>query len=347
MKARDPRWFPGECAVAEAFQRLGLGETWRGHVDIGGAMNRIFRFRGRDGGDYVLRMRPRWITRRRLEFEHQVAAVGHAAGIPLPAPAQIMPSGRWFRVQGTLCDVYPFVQGRSGQPEAQDVFLAGELLARFHEIGDRLNDVPYEPPRTPNQATASDLSPRMQEFLGRTDDIDVGSISREAVEFLKRRWEILLDEYPEDRPGLLCTLRHGDFHIWNLLYSQAEPARITALLDIDLVAPGPRIYDLSYAIYFLRHALILWRREKVDDFEAWRHLYRRFLQGYAQTCAATVAPEELEVVLPQIECVALNLMLHRIQTEPVRAFDEYRTLCRWLDRWGGTLLRVMNDELTR
>ena len=57
--------------------------------------------------------------------------------------------------------------------------------------------------------------------------------------------ELFCDVYPfvEGRPGV----RHGDYHLGNLLYADT-PLRVTALLDLDMAEMGPRICYLSCAL---------------------------------------------------------------------------------------------------
>lgn len=50
----------------------------------------------------------------------------------------------------------------------------------------------------------------------------------------------------ENTPQPMEVLCHNDFAIYNIIFNHEKPAGI---IDFDLAAPGPRLWDIAYTLY--------------------------------------------------------------------------------------------------
>lgn len=95
-----------------------------------------------------------------------------------------------------------------------------------------------------------DKYPSCPNYIWSTDNlIEAAKILRQfhdlTVDFLKNNlnsnWE--LNIFSEDEQQVIC---HNDFAPYNFVYMDT---RIIGLIDFDMVSPGPRIFDIAYALY--------------------------------------------------------------------------------------------------
>lgn len=354
MPGRTYEWMPTDAEVAEAFAHLGVPGDPPYVSEFTGAFNRSFHYRDAQGSDRVLRMRPRWMTERRMAFEHAFARHQSERGTPVLAPTPIG-SSTWFRVRDVFCELYPFVEGRSGTTEPAEVYRAGTLLGRFHRRGQDFDRRLYEPPEVQSQLDPWELRPRLdvlRRFAG-GDEVEGVRFTGDAGLFDKlwARWPVIEDAYPRDCASWPRAYRHGDFHLSNLLVSDCDPGRILALLDLDMVAEGTRIYDVSYALHILLRCTA-WETPQSAagcGAEGWRAICREFLRGYHDAGQGPFTSDEIAVVPLQIECVAILFLSHNVVREPDanRAEgvlrDEYLDIADWLDRYQAELAVVLEQ----
>ena len=343
MPGRAYEWMPTDGEVAEAFPRVGIASDAPDISEFTGAFNRSFRYVDTDGNQRVLRMRPRWMTERRMNFEHAFARHQLERGIPVLTPIPIG-SGTWFRVGDIFCEVYPFVEGRSGRTKPDEAYRVGTLLGRFHRCGRDFDRNLYEPPEVQNQLDPWELQPRLDVLrrFAAGDEVEGVRCAGDAGLFdrLWTRWAAIEDAYPRDCASWPRVYRHGDFHMWNLLFSDADPGRILALLDLDMVAEGTRIYDVSYALHILLRCTAWETPQSATSREAdeWRAVCREFLRGYHDERQPAFTSDEIAVAPLQIECVAILFLSHNVVREPdadraERVLrDEYLDIADWLDR---------------
>ena len=65
------------------------------------------------------------------------------------------------------------------------------------------------------------------------------------IEFL---YDIVIQQWDQvDTQDLPITIIHDDWHPWNQIYSKNDGVK--AILDLDGVQQGYRIYDIAYALY--------------------------------------------------------------------------------------------------
>jgi Ser/Thr protein kinase RdoA (MazF antagonist) len=184
----------------------------------------------------------------RICFEHALAQHLAESGLPVAAPLSIDGNRTWVQVDGFFCEVFPYIRGRQGRPRVQDAQLAGRLLGRFHQAMNSF-DRPYQPPPMQNQPAPADLSERVTWLRERLSISapETEGLSEGSLNTLWARWQALEGVRFGDLPK---TYRHGDYHLWNILYALDEPTHVAALLDFDLINHGSRIYDISCGLFF-------------------------------------------------------------------------------------------------
>jgi Ser/Thr protein kinase RdoA (MazF antagonist) len=294
-------WHPCEADIAAVMSRLGISIT--DATDMGEGVNKLFRFTDKEGRPRVLRIRPRYVTEARISFEHYLAHVLAKDGLPVLAPLVIENQATWIKVDDFFCEILPWVQGRHGRPQTRELYLAGELLGRFHNTTQSLDQSLCTGPYMKNQQTPHELGPRLNTLRTQTE----ASGTSHLFEALWHRWKRLRLQYDACQAGSRWTVCHGDYHLWNLLYSD-QPLRITALLDLDMAWFGPRIFDLSYAVFFLRHALISSEGPK-GLASRWWECVASLVDGYRSTTDTDLTEDETGLIPLQVECIAIHFLL--------------------------------------
>jgi Ser/Thr protein kinase RdoA (MazF antagonist) len=301
-----------DAEVAEALSRLGANAAHSEDMSEGLA-NRLCRFLDADGNPRVLRMRTRWVTERRIRFEHAFAAPLAAEGLPAVLPMPVDGERTWFKVGAFLCEVLPFIHGNGPELTPAHARLAGTLLADFHRSGATSDMGQYEPPAERIQLEPRQLEPLLQPLRqlarGGTAEGMPAPGRSDLLRAVELRWEELQRRYPQRTEGLPQAMRHGDFHMSNLLYSDSGSLRIVALLDLDMLDVGTRIYDLSYAMYALLWGLLVQEGGGPGDFAAHRPACEAFMSAYRVATDTPVTADEAALAPMQLECVALRFLL--------------------------------------
>ena len=111
---------------------------------------------------------------------------------------------------------------------------------------------------------------------------------------------------------------------------------MVALLDLDMAAEGPRIFDASYALYFLIQSTASGYSDPPSSDGAWQPLCRQFVCGYAGSTDTAIGPAEAAVACLQMHCIAAHFLYWDIvravnQDTVVAACQRYRSVADWLD----------------
>ncbi|MEK4244530.1 phosphotransferase [Psychrobacillus sp. FSL K6-2684] len=65
----------------------------------------------------------------------------------------------------------------------------------------------------------------------------------------------------DNTPQPFEVLCHNDFAVYNIIFNHEKPVGI---IDFDLVAPGPRLWDIAYALYTCVPLSRLWHAETYE-----------------------------------------------------------------------------------
>ena len=243
------------------------------------------------GGVYFLRRRgARTSSRARLEFDHGLRGHLVAQGLPTAAAVPTRDDRRWVRTDSGVYELYPFVSGRSFDPDSTaEVADAARTLARFHQIAKpyRTASVAPEPVAQYTALGFSDaVSDRMDDpalLLENTVAVralaptDVG---RAVVDRCVARAEAMRLAYAGPAYAALAGwIIHGDYTPANLLFS--DEGRVVGVFDLDWAVPGARCRDVADGLYFFAT-----RPRRIDSSDIW-----------SLTDAAEFAPDRCVVFL--------------------------------------------------
>ena len=352
MPDQNPKWFPTDTEVTKALTVLGIKKSTDLAKDFGGCINRIFRYTDQNGKECVLRIRPRWMTEKRISFEHALAMHLVDKGLPLCLPKSF--NGKlWIKYDDIFYDIYPFVKGCQGKPVPKECKIAGQLLAKFHLGSQDFDKDMIESPAIQNQFPPDVLKPRINKLRALINGKEIDGAfyngDKSIFDVLWQEWEnTILVYYPKDII-LPEVIRHGDFHLWNILFSD-NPLKIEALLDLDMVALGPRAFDISYAVFFLRHALVAWHGEKGLDVHKWKDTYDALFSGYSEATSENLSDSEVSVMPAMIQCIAINFMLgNMMKVSGDKAITdifnkEYVNIVDWLKKYWPILSDIIRKR---
>ncbi|MEQ2526316.1 aminoglycoside phosphotransferase family protein [Bacillaceae bacterium CLA-AA-H227] len=89
----------------------------------------------------------------------------------------------------------------------------------------------------------------------------------------------------DNTPQPFEVLCHNDFAVYNIIFNHEKPV---GFIDFDLVAPGPRLWDIAYALYTCVPLSRLWHTETYEtvyydplkDAERIKHRVKLFFESY-------------------------------------------------------------------
>ena len=261
-----------------------------------------------DGGDYFLRLRGvRTSSEQRLAFDHGLRDHLVACGVPTAATLPARSGDRWLRLDEGVFELYPFVVGRSFDPnQLSEVSAAGSALARYHVAASTFTSPDSRPEPIAQYTTlgfydrTSDRmdDPGLQRLnaekareLASTDE-DRAAADR-ILERLDRMSQTYADEAFDRLTGWVI---HGDYTPANLLFSEAGD--VVGIFDLDWALPGARCRDVADGIYFFAtkprriDGASIWSLTDAADFDLER--CAAFLRAYHD--AAPLEPHEIDAI---------------------------------------------------
>lgn len=321
-------WLATDEEVTQVASHLGISLAPDSSAELTENFSRVFSFDSGKDGKRVLKIRAKWATEKRIKFEHALARHLHNCGLPMVVPLDLGNSCTWVQVGDFYCEIVQYVDGREAKQNLIDVILMGELLGCFHKHSNG-NDIElYEPPHFQNQMDPQYLESEFREFCQRVGIKNADSkglyLDPQQMHALCERWERLNKLHQNHCNAMPQVIRHGDFHPWNLLFSPVEPDKILALFDLDMAAKGPRIFDVSYALFFLRNL------HPEQDGEEWNTRYSEFIKGYEQANEQPLSGEEVEVISLFIECIAFGFLVRANAQEAIDEYNIFTNTCSWL-----------------
>lgn len=190
---------------------------------------------------------------KRIDSIEKVENFFSSHGIPIVLPVETKEGGFHVVYKGDMYVLYPFIVGRNveiGKLSEKISANMGEMLARIHlltkeGIREVYADVStYFTPRLPEEQIEE-----INRFLSK---IPQGRSKTEydyvAEEGLRLKKNMVLRYATEIRQlsSEKFNLGHGDYHPLNVFFT--EDGDISAIFDLDMAGPMPRVYELVRSI---------------------------------------------------------------------------------------------------
>ena len=239
----------------------------------GGTAGRTWRVET-DEEAYFLRLRGlRTSTDERIAFDHGLRAHLVESGVPTATAVSSKEGKQWVKVEHSVFELYPFVEGRQFDSASPDELLAAaRALARFHAAARDYKSPRPEPIEIAQYAwlgfcdRASDRmdDPELQVANIRAVlDISQTAGERDAASWALRRAQGLCQANAGARYDRLCAwVVHGDYTPANVLFGSDHS--VAGIFDFDWAMPGPRVRDVGDALYFFAAS-----RGDLDSSDIW------------------------------------------------------------------------------
>ena len=321
----------------------------------GGTAGRTWRIAAATG-EYFFRLRGvRTSTVARLGFDHGLRRHLVDAGVLTASAVCTRTGDSWVRRAEGVFELYPFITGRSIDPEAlPEVAEAARSLALYH-----LAAAGYAPPSPEREPIAQYTTLGFSEATSdRMDDLDLLLENMQAltnlpilpedrvlVEHCKARVEAMRPAYAGPRyEALTGWVIHGDYTPANLLFAEDG----VYIFDLDWALPGARCRDVADGLYFFAtrprriDASSIWSLTDTAQFDTDRCL--AFLRAYQ--AVAPLKPHELAAIPHAFAgrwySIRLEGMAKVPEPQRIRFFcREVAAPVEWLDERWEALVKVI------
>lgn len=241
---------PSDALVNAILAHWHLPPAPRQLLPLGGAYNANWRIIT-SAADVVVRVRSPWVMEARLQDVHALLSRLNGENCRTPNPRLAKSGSTYGQFNGRFVEVYDYMPEHGNRRWTTDRWHAAFAhLGRLHMLLNAVTAPQFTPPHVCNYADATE----MQQALAQTRAIVKTSLAthnrREALAILDECGRILAGVADVFDAKLPRQLVHGDYHLDNLLFDEADTVIYT--LDFDFVAWRPRLYEIAYA---LRHSL--------------------------------------------------------------------------------------------
>jgi homoserine kinase type II len=219
--------------------QFGLGRL-RALGIAGGTRNANFLLTTDTGTWFARQRHPAYSEAERIRFDHAVERYMAERGVPVQQPRPTLAGAPWWDDNGTVWEVFPFVEGRHLRDgNAEDVAALGAAVGQWHQAG---RDFPL---RYEKAAPRGETDP--ERLMQRAETLAQESAeTAEALVPYRQALERAARELPPERYAALPhTLIHGDIQPANVLMREG---RVAAFVDLDWCAWQARLYDLCFVI---------------------------------------------------------------------------------------------------
>ena len=277
-----------------------------------------------DLGRYVIRLLNAAGSEAQLKELQPMLTRLHESAIPVPVPLTLDNGSCYMMHEGTLIQVTSYMIGDRFRCRERQVLSSGEMLRRYH---DRQQGHLFQSKPAHSFYQSNDYYRHALENLRR-----MAMIPAHELDHMERLSEGILSQWDQADSSLPHTIIHGDWHLWNQLYSRMDD-QVIGVMDFDYVQAGIRIYDVAYALWSI-YALLPEQAEVFDE---------KFLAGYGE-----LTEREREILPAAVSRIALYFMCYT--TEAADPGERWKTqykrqipLLEWLQGEGGSRIKRLAE----
>lgn len=302
----DPTWFERPRAhlenidVQRVLQYWGIPGKLLETKDLGGSYNANIRATT-TRADVVLRVRQPWVTVKRVRDVHHILYRLSEWDINTPLPRMTRAGGTYAHFDSRLVEVFDYLP-----EEVNRRWCDNRWHASFQHLGhlhNALLSVGHDltPPLVSNYARLELSFVMLGHTRARLEELPPSSNRREALAICDYA-EVTLHKiaafWDENHFNLPFQLIHGDFHLDNLLFDDAD--NVAYVIDFDFLGWRERVYELAYA---LRMAL----PQLTDNHDGMLNgdLVAQWLNAYNRAVQNPLTLDEYETLPYQMAQVAL------------------------------------------
>lgn len=166
-------------------------------------------------------------------------------GLPIIEPIKDRYDREAFWWEGNWYSLFPFVHGVSpefGRITMAQVEALARILARFHEVGWRFPNRPFQLVRIGNRRKFNMEKTELQRIVLQKKDRN--ALDERMLEVLAKKEDLIRHNtlLLQDIPLLYNCLLHGDFQYLNTFIN--EKAEVTHVYDLERASLGPAAYEL-------------------------------------------------------------------------------------------------------
>jgi Ser/Thr protein kinase RdoA (MazF antagonist) len=296
MSAEHPmvKHIPSITELHHILEDFSVGDLLSVESELGGLFNSNLKIITQNGL-YVVRILSGFARSRHIAYEQIVVKKLLENGIPAIRMEKSQFGTYFTRWKGRKVQVSRYYEGEEFSFEPRQIHSSGAILRKIHHALKHLGDGPK--PKWSNYPSFR----VMQKGIQALENLQ-GGVTQSQIKLVKYYYDKVVRQWAHLNHNLPITVLHGDWHLWNQLYT--TKGEVSLVFDFDFVQRGYRIFDVGDALW------ILCLHESSRPYAA------EFLRGYG-----SIRPTEQRVLRYAIARASLfALCTVSLLNEPVDQF---------------------------
>lgn len=230
--------FPTPDELRQICRTFHIGQYISTGRQLGGLFNTNLQIET-SHGKYVVRVMSAYATASHLAYVIRSMRVLRRGRVPVVLPLKTKHGKYYSKLGNRYVQVARFINAISYEGEAAQIYSSGHMLRRLHRVGKTLPRGPKPMwSNKPSRTTMKRGLARLKQFKLLTEYT--------VVLGLYQQIEALWSKYRRHLPQ---TIIHGDWHLWNQLYTR--DGEVCCVLDFDFMQRGERLLDVGQALWTL------------------------------------------------------------------------------------------------